>query len=305
MHGEFALFTIASLLLMLPGAAYSANSTQITQMLISQAYQQISCRTNFTVSFIGSIVSTIPSLSNTLNPDATALQQDTLWMRGLANAGNDTAFRSYVAQTYDPELNLIRKDVARGLQGVNRTRNQTSTIREAYNASKSELDDCELSALKSYAGSKVLLYNSALEYFNGRIANLSAMGLNTSALTQLMHSANSQIVAPLQTAITGAANVTQVRSALAEYCLYDGCIDGTNFHLQAHFKLVGLQLVVNRLDTSAITDTTALERAESKLNGDSVLLSGIGTSSYTAGQAAQLLDDFKLIIALLRSAFRH
>lgn len=79
-------------------------------------------------------------------------------------------------------------------------------------------------------------YNTTLNSYELRAQNLTGRGINAGNLLNLVGSARSQIMAPLMNGANSAANSSQLRMVLYQYCLYDGCANGTNFHMAAKFE---------------------------------------------------------------------
>jgi hypothetical protein len=79
-------------------------------------------------------------------------------------------------------------------------------------------------------------YNTSIGRYEARANNLTERGVNASNLLKLIGDAKTQILPPLKNGINSASNSSQSRMILQQHCLYDGCTNGTNFHMAAKFE---------------------------------------------------------------------
>ena len=79
-------------------------------------------------------------------------------------------------------------------------------------------------------------YNTTLGGYEMRAQNLTGRGVNASNLLNLVLDARTQIITPLKNGVKSATNSSQLRMILYQYCLYDGCANGTNFHMAAKYE---------------------------------------------------------------------
>ena len=95
--------------------------------------------------------------------------------------------------------------------------------------------------------------------------------------------ANSTIVLPFESAINDATNVSQLEAAVQRFCLFDGCPNGIDGHLAAHFDYDKLSAVVAKLQTYNLTrnQTTELNTAQGYLSAADSALAQAGISKYT------------------------
>ncbi len=291
---EFKHAVLIALLLAVP--LVSADSGNLTSQYLSASAQQVKCKTDFMVGVINSITSTV-SNAGSLSPYASALQSDESQLQSYASSGDADSYRTYLQGTYDPEVKSARDAIVqwRLSDGRNTTAAERLTIRSDYTSLRSAFDSCELSAVKDYADAKVNGYQAILADFQRKASDLSAKGIDTSNLTALISGAQSEIVDPLQSAISAANDSKGVETAIRSYCLYNGCKDGTNYHLAAKWnvdKLMAIESYVQSKPASA-NYTSQLGQVSSDLSSADAMLQGIGTSDYQPGQQAQVWDPIK------------
>jgi hypothetical protein len=290
MNHHRLLFVLAVLAFLVPANASFAQNASINQTLMQSAFINARCKTNFTVTYLGYITSAAPSLSS-LGQYSTALQSDTSMLSSLASAGNITAFRNYVSGTFDPELKTIANNVSSAVRAANLSSNVISGLRQNYNATLASYKTCNINSIKQYALHKLEMFNGSIKSYQNQANNMASKGLNTSSLNQMLANAQSQIVNPFASAINAASNNSQISAALNEYCLFDGCKNGTNFHLAAHFSLQALTLQLNYLESEKNVSSSSLAGASADLDNASSILLSVGTKAYANGQADNIFDN--------------
>lgn len=289
------VFLGASLSFAPPSAAQFAN----TQSLLNAANAYVGCKTNFTSSFAGLVIGKVPSLNSTLNPQLSTLQQDQAQLQSYTNL---TTYRNYVQTAYDPELATIRQSILTGVRGSNLSSSTINSIRSRYTTLRIGYESCSLNALKAYANVRAAAYTSLLSYYQQNANNMSSKGFDTSSLTLITNNASSQIVQPYENAITQATTSNAVFAAIRQYCLFNGCKNGTNYHLAARFDVQKLSIIVARMKSNAnfTNASSTLNQAQSNINSITSLLGTVGTASYTASQQQQLITTFNQTVALLK-----
>jgi hypothetical protein len=93
---------------------------------------------------------------------------------------------------------------------------------------------------ENYANLVLDHYSNSLDHYQSRAQNLTERGINASNLLGLVDDAQSKILIPMQEDVDSAANSSQFRMTFNKYCLYDGCGNGTNFHMAAKFETMRL-----------------------------------------------------------------
>ena len=222
---------------------------------------------------------------------STTLQSDTSSLSSLASAGNVTAFRVYLRGTYDPELNRIAKNVSASIKSSNLTANVTAGLRHDYNVTLANYKSCNIDSSKGYALKKLEFFNGSISNYQDKAEDLASKGLDASALDMMIQNAKTQIVAPFGAAIGQASNASQIQTALNAYCLFNGCKNGTNFHLAAHFSLQSLTTQLDYLETDKNVSASSLGGAQDLLNDASSMLLTVGTKAYANGQANVIFSN--------------
>jgi hypothetical protein len=288
-----ALFTFTNL-------AFAQNLT-LNQSFLSAAAQYAQCKTNFTVAYIGKIAAVVPSLSG-LGQYSTAIQAGTSQLSAIAGAGNVALFRNYLSGNYDQQLNNIARNVSAQIRAANLSRNQTSQLRIQYNSTLATYMSCRLIAAKNVALKELGMYNSSIASYQKEAASLSQQGLNTSALSTLLQGAATQIIAPIAAAVSQSTNASQISSALSRYCLFDGCRNGTNFHLAARFELQKLTAELSYLQTNGNVPASSLATAQSYLNTAASILQTVGSAVYVNGQSSAIFGNLSAATKSMQQA---
>lgn len=288
-------------------AASSFYNSAMMGQLVNAAMAGVNCRTNLTVSFLNDVITTAPGLSTSLNYQLTSIRQRTAQLQNYSNMSNATDFRNYVKSTYDPYLNQIRTGLIPSIRGENLSANAIALIRGDYAPLASQYSICSYNALRRFAIAKENSYNGVMTYYQQRVANLSSRGLNTTALTALLNKANSQIIVPYQNGINNATTSNQIESVLGEYCLFDDCQNGMNFHLAANFDLLKLEAVYQKIKSIknlTANQTSQLTKVGSDLNATSAALASVGTSAYTPSTAQSVFGDLNQTVNDIRILFK-
>ena len=156
--------------------------------------------------------------------------------------------------------------------------------------------------LENLSEAKLAFYNDSVIHFSAQISNLSAKGVNTTNMSLILQGAQSQIITPFKLAIQGNTNSTQLWSALNEYCLYDGCPVGLNYHLDAKINIAKLDAITAKL-RNVSNDTVDLNAAQASLNNASAELTKVGTAQYSGGAGVQIWTNIDSAVVSLHSAF--
>jgi hypothetical protein len=159
-----------------------------------------------------------------------------------------------------------------------------------------------MESVKEYALRKLNMFNVSIRNYQNQANNLASRGLNASSLNELLQNAQAQIVSPFATAINQASNTSQIRAALNEYCLFDGCRNGTNFHLAAHFSLQSLTIQLNYLETDKNVSSSSLASVQAYLNNASSILQTVGTKAYVNGQGDNIFDNLSAASKAMQQA---
>ncbi len=272
MNAKILLYAILPVILA-TNMAFAAPAS-LNQSALNAAMSQISCKTNFTVSFLNDIVAVAPNSASTLTPYITNIQQETQQLQSIASGGSIPQFRSYVIGTYDPELKTIRIHTpAVLLKSVNITSPTRQQLRAEYNTSKATYQVCAFNSLKSFANIKVQAYQQDITAYQQNAQKMASKGVSTTTYNQTISAATPAIIMPLQSAISSASNESQLRQAVNGYCLFNGCPNGINDHIAA-------KLADNVL-ASILSKTQSLNATKNQTANFAIVQGYLATASST------------------------
>ncbi len=277
----------------------SATGGNLTQDSLRAAADSASCRADFESGYIGALVSSVPSAS-VLSTYADKLNADEHTLNGLAAAGNASDFRDFINGTFDPDMRSANEAITSWRKdggGKNLSNSTRAALKEDYTQLRATEESCDFNALKEYANDRVEAYNDDLSRYEAAADKLGQRGVSTTDLTSLIGDARSQVVDPLKDAVSSATNASELRQALGQYCLYNGCKDGTNFHMAAHFDSDKLGDVLTYIAPMAQSAGLGgnLTAAQGDLGSVQSELSSIGTSEYAQGQSDQVWGGIRSV----------
>ena len=240
---------------------------------LEAAMTNAECKTDFMVAVIDGMVAVLNDTGN-LSSQVDILNSDIDTMQGYVDANDTDAFRAYVHGTYAQHMRDAKtaiKDARKG-QGFGKMKQQ---LKEQYDELKSTYDSCHFGTLKHAAETKVDGYKDALGRKRQKIQNLSAKGINTTELDELVDEAENEVVDPLENEVGDADNVQELKGIMDKYCLYNGCKNGTDFHFAAKFEIKKLGLILDNIKADAESKNLSsdvetvqgyLDSAQSKLD---------------------------------------
>ena len=288
------------LLLALP-TAY-AQPASISGQLLSNAFAHVECKTSFETGIVN-LLTTSTSSANSLTTYATTLQNDQQKLQTDANNADVSSWKNDVA-AYDSDVRSLNGAIVswRLEGGKNLTLSSRQTIKSGDTSTRTTLASCEFSALQGYANTKLAWYNSDLSAAQARAANLSAKGVDTTALDSVISSAQSTIVTPFQSAIQSATDAKDLQAALQQYCLYDGCKSGTNFHFAAQWDIAKTSAIETYLQgqPKAGNFTSQFSQVTSDVSQSQSALSTVGTSAYGSGQSDSVFKPLQDAASVLK-----
>jgi len=302
---DFKMILVLSALLALPAAyAASGGANGAQGQLLGAATAEAQCRVDFTVGYLNAISAAVPNASATLGADASALQADMATLDGYATSGDTAGYRSYLSGTMDPAFKAARNDVAsRPWKGSGDA--TLSSLKASYLQLSQTLESCQLNAAKSFAQDKIAIYQQDIENYTSRTGAIAGRNgsIGTGGLNQILSDAQSQVIGPLQAAISSAGNASDLRAALDKYCLYDGCKNGENFHLAVKYGLARLTATLSSAQSRmGANGTNYFAKAQQDLSSAQSEMSAIGTSQYTDSSRGALQDSMKSFTRDLRQA---
>lgn len=276
----------------------SISATAVPGMhdMLGSAMSFVQCKNTFMTGVMDSIISADPSSGASLEPQISALNQNENKLQGDVSSADAQSFRSDVFGTYDPSVKSSRDSVLNWRAGTKNMSRQTRlSLASNYTQLLQSYGTCAQGALKNYADAKVSSYSDELSYAQSTADNLSKKGVSVDAMDSLITDANSQIVQPLQSAVDSATDAKGYLSALSQYCLYDGCRNGTNFHFSAKFETAKIDAIYQAVDASpkAANYTTQLNTAQSDISAAQSDISAMGTTQGTTALYSDIASKLK------------
>lgn len=293
---KLLLFIIASIIVI---GAVHAETNESGKYLPLRA-ENIKCLADWHLAAISSITTIIPD--NNLSTWTTKLQDDETQLSTLATAGDNKAFNDFVQNTLRPDLkdaDQSVKDLRSNLKTFNITKAERQTMRQAFADALATYKTCQSNVESQIIIARADYYEQALQKARDEITNLDAKNISTTDLTTIVNDAETTIVQPLK-ASTNA-------SALKEYCLWDGCKDGINFHFAAKYAIAKLSAVLLYLTPYADSHNVSVTSAKTAISTASTNLAAVGTAQYTSGQSDTVwnaIKDAQKSLTQLRDALK-
>ncbi|MEK6981392.1 MAG: hypothetical protein AABX38_00550 [Candidatus Micrarchaeota archaeon] len=179
----------------------------------------------------------------------------------------------------------------------------SSIDKEGQNRSdinKSQLQNCRFGAGKIVAEARVDKLERQVSSYQDKIDKFADSGLDISALQSVVDGAKTQVIDPLKAAINSATDFASLKAALKGYCLFDGCKDGANYHLEAKFEVQRLFAVLDNLENKTNVSTAKIAEAKGYLNNAQDVLDEVGTSQYTKDQKQTISSNVKSAVKAIR-----
>lgn len=293
------------------------NST-VTSALIART----SCQLNVTNAFISNISSNLPpsilqGLRTNLTSESNSIALFNSQLQSYQNS-NTIKVRDFITTKVNPIFGRLNGDAlfygakigaANATKGNATLENLIVTFRNNLKLQSSILKqgyvNCTTTPYMQIAEQKLNSYESDIQVAQNNIAKLSSYGLNTTILNITVLNANTTIITPLSQAITSANNATQLKSAIDSYCLYDGCLNGTNYHFAARFAIAKVNATIIAIMSSDPNATSSdLNAAQSHINNASAELELVGTQIYKKNEGKIIWANITSSTSLIRQAVK-
>lgn len=304
-------FTSAIVLSFLLLAAFALADSDDAKNLAVRS-DRIGCTIDFHNAIMSSIVSKIPQASD-LNSWSSKLQADKTQLQSTASGGDNKAFSTYVKDTLNQDMKQA-DDAVRAQRKNYKSYNVSKEIRQSlnddYKKAQSAYSDCIKSNDVKVAENRVDYYNNVLAKRQKQIDNLANRSVDTAQLSSIISQAQTTIVAPLQNAVNS-GDTSQAQSALKQYCLWNGCRNGTNFHLDARFEQARLSALLAKIMPigNAAGLQSDVSAVQSQLDAAKSAIDSLGAADETKDTSAQIWNplkqaaqDFRKLIADIRRA---
>ncbi|MFH0884537.1 MAG: hypothetical protein V1861_02405 [Candidatus Micrarchaeota archaeon] len=278
-------------LLLVPFASAIEGLDVEREAALNAAMDNVECKTDFMVGVIDSMVENIEGVDY-LNDHVDVLNTDEAQLQEYADEGDGQSFKDYVRDSYAPHMREAKDDIHDARLEANITPEIKAELRDDYNSLGADYEACNLDSLERFAEAKLNGYEEVLELAEDKVANLSGKGVDTSSLTALIEDAREEIVDPLSEALENADNSTEVHDAIAQYCLFNGCPNGTNFHFAAKFEAEKLESILEFIadDAEAAGLGDDVDSAQEDIDAAQAVIDEAGTSQYTEEQGEDLKD---------------
>lgn len=221
--------------------------------LLDSALKDMQCKVTFETDLMNAIIDLFPSLSDSLEPHIEELQSDVEKLEQYADRQDVQNYSIYVQEVFTPHLMEATVAQREGLESLrddptldrNETKEKMQSLRSIAESLSEEQDECF--DAEAHANLVLNYYNSSLNSYWKRADNLRNRSINADLLYNLVTEARQKILTPLRNEVKEAENTSQIREALGKYCLYDGCLNGTNYHMAAKFETTRLSILLNNV----------------------------------------------------------
>jgi hypothetical protein len=255
-------------------------------------YDNVKCRTEFTIKLVGFIVSIDPSAIS-LSSSAASLQSDLANLESYSSEGDSSGFYSYMADSYNPNFKELRSEISDWKNSTTASPRDKLRLRGDYAVLMAGYRTCNTNTIRDYGNLRVTAFNAILDEYQAKTNKMSEAGVDVDLMNQVLVGATKDIVNELQNALDDAQDAQQMHDAVKGYCLYDGCKEGDNFHLQAKFELAKLKtlaiMIEDREDSYKVSGN--LSELKSSLTAAESALDEVGTSAYTDDSKREVWDN--------------
>jgi hypothetical protein len=281
---------------------------EIKGELLTSSMDNVICKADFMNGVLESMMENVNGTEN-LQDDLDALETDVETLQGYSGSGDANGYRLYLRDSFAPHMRAARENIMSARHGVGGSVGEQ--LRIEYDSYKSEYHACNDESMGRFSEAKVNAYEAALERAQERADNMSAKGIDASGLDSLIRDAWEQVVDPLQDALDEAENGTGAKDAIHQYCLFNGCKEGLNFHFWVKFEAEKLDSVLASISDEAAEAGLSddVDSAQADIDSASDALEDAGTAQYTDGAGQGILDDLhsaaqkiKAILHELRSS---
>ena len=265
---------------------------------MSTALKNIECNTNFTEKVINSLVEK-DAADPGLKVRAQKLKDTTAQLKNLADQNRTKEFRALLKTTYNQDLKSARVTTKTSKKNVTAT--VKNRVKDDYKQFRAELEACNVDKLKKHAEARLERWEQKIAHRREVANNLSAKGVNVQGLLNLLSAAETQILGPIRASLS-LNNATEIQNAIKGYCPFNGCANGTNYHLAAKFEIEKLNRIIDLLEVNGTTNRTV--EARGYLNAAKAALDTVGTTQYTEEQKNAVWNNIKAASRSLKFAVR-
>lgn len=168
-------------------------------------------------------------------------------------------FWTLVKEKVRPHMKNSREKTVNGRINHGINMEERSKLREAHESSYNEFKNCASLALERYANAKISAYEKMLVRASSKADELESRGVDVSQLRLLIEQADDEVVEVLSEKIE---SDPAMHEAIRSVCMYNGCVNGTNFHFAAKWHVYKMEAIVELLDEKGADTTNATEHLE-------------------------------------------
>jgi len=174
-----------------------------------------------------------------------------------------------------------------------KNKDKREALKQARDEAKKAFEDCKKASHIVFAQARIDSYKKILSNWETKISNMKSKGLDTAEMTGIIEQARKDILAPLETIVSG-GDFNAIKDALKTHCIYDGCDTG-NFHLEAKMEIARFNAMLAKIKAKATETGLAAEWQSAKDSIDSAktALDSLGTAKYTQETKAAVWDKIK------------
>ena len=254
--------------------------------------QELNCRINFNMGVLNSFQN-FSNSSPDIHQSITTLQND---LSRIKSFNNNLEVQNFSKGQYSEDMQRVLSSTQSFRKGGRISPDQKAALDSSYKQLQTNYAQCEQQVYTEIGQQKLQQYQNQIADFQNKTNDLKSRGFDVTSLNQLLSNAQTQIVQPLQTALASANSTQAVMTAVKTYCLYDDCLNGTNFHLDANFDITRLTIILNDLQTNADAfnlSNSTLSQAQQNLSNAQAVLTSIGTSTYQEGQIPTVFNNIQ------------
>jgi|GEM_PF-4239903 len=287
------LFVLAIAIPVFVVSGIAATPNAYDQQILQSRYDMTSANIGFVTGVMTDTVSLVPQASNLQQP-ADKLNSDLATLQGYVSSDDRDGFNNYVKNTITPDVKSAQtaiKDDRTQWKSWNVTPSTIQQLKTDYQNRKTAYDSQVNAAWVQLGNARLQYYNSVMSNNDAVMANMTSKGLGVSGMQAAENGAKSNVIAPLQSAVSS-GDATTIKNELKAKSLGDGA--PYSYHFFANNDLARLQSISNKISASGNLSSSVqqqLDDANAKLNAASSVLQTVGTSPYSGSQSDQIWGD--------------
>ena len=261
------------------------------------------CNIDFHSKIVSGTADKVPQAS-ALKDWASKLSSDEAQLTNLAAAGDADAFHKFVKESLTKDLKAADAAVRnerKNFKAYNITEGTKEALKNDYKIGHDAFVSCEKQNNLKVAQQRVNVYSHFLSQRQDEVEKLAKRNIGTTELSALITQAQNTIVTPLQDAVSS-GDAEKATAALKQYCLMEGCKNGTNFHFAAKFEQARLATLLAQAkpDADAAGLSSQLAKIQGSLDESKSALQLVGTADFKGTQQNQVWNSAKSAAEALR-----